>query len=542
MKIKNLWISKYRNIENIDFQFNPNKLIVLLVGQNGLGKSNLIEILAKIFKLLHEFDKEDELASWITKSDNFEFKITYQTRGNEVQFHCLQNGIVIQQRGERSKANHKTLSLREFKADRIDFYLPKYIIGYYSGENKRIRKILREFEEREWGILKSNKHSTEYLRPVFFLESHHAQFILATFLLLKDEELRKRIKALLGNYLSIEAFTKLSISFRSPAWNYGEIDKEKALEHSKTTGKSVNRGVNNLFANLENKEVEFPFWDSKGKLNQLFRFLLSVNEGLPGFDDNWDDPQRRSKKQYAEYLYFNNLPLNDLAGRLEKEFGNPYNFLQSLEATLITGVLDEIKVEVRKRDIIDLVEFTELSEGEQQLLTVLGIILLVGHEDCLFLLDEPDTHLNPKWQRHYVELVDKFNLNNKNSHIFIATHSPLIVQAADERADILLFNRDNANKVQVDYHKFEITNWRIDHVLLSKYFDLESTRRIDLDGFIKKRNKIIAKGKLTKKDKAQLKKQEDKIGYLPTGETIAELQSLLHIKQMAEKLSDDKDQ
>lgn len=541
MKIKSLWISKYRNIENLEFKFDPKKLIVLLVGQNGLGKSNLIEILAKIFKHLHEFDKEADLLSWTSKRENFEFKITYQTKGLEIKFHCLQNELEIQYKAE-SSSKYKTLSIREFRTNRVELYLPKYIIGYYSGENKRIRKILREFEEKEWGTLKSNKHSTEYLRPIFFLESHHAQFILATFLLLKDVELRKKINSLLGDYLNIEAFTKLSISFKSPNWNFGEIDKEKAIDFLNTTGKSLNRGVNNLFANIESKEVEFPFWDSKGKLNQLLRFLLGINEGLPGFDDNWDDQKRRNRKQYIEYLYFNNLPLNDLAGKLEKEFGNSYNFLQALESTLITDVLNEIKIEVRKKHVIDLVEFTELSEGEQQLMTVLGIILLVGHEDCLFLLDEPDTHLNPKWQRHYVELVDKFNLNNKNSQIYIATHSPLLVQAADKRADILLFTRDSAKKVQVDYHKFEIANWRIDHVLLSKYFDLESTRRVNLDGFIKKRNKIIAKGKLTKKDKAQLKKQEDKIGYLPTGETIAELQSHLYIKQMAERLSDDKNQ
>ena len=43
MRIKSLWVSEYKNLKNIDLNFNSN-LITLLVGQNGLGKSNLIEV------------------------------------------------------------------------------------------------------------------------------------------------------------------------------------------------------------------------------------------------------------------------------------------------------------------------------------------------------------------------------------------------------------------------------------------------------------------------------------------------------------------
>lgn len=45
MRIKSLWVSKYKNLTEIDLSFSSD-LITLLIGQNGLGKSNLIEILA----------------------------------------------------------------------------------------------------------------------------------------------------------------------------------------------------------------------------------------------------------------------------------------------------------------------------------------------------------------------------------------------------------------------------------------------------------------------------------------------------------------
>ena len=49
MKILSLKIPVYKNLRDIDLSFEST-LITLLVGQNGLGKSNLIEILASIFK------------------------------------------------------------------------------------------------------------------------------------------------------------------------------------------------------------------------------------------------------------------------------------------------------------------------------------------------------------------------------------------------------------------------------------------------------------------------------------------------------------
>ncbi|WP_369826685.1 hypothetical protein, partial [Siphonobacter sp. BAB-5405] len=43
------------------------------------------------------------------------------------------------------------------------------------------------------------------------------------------------------------------------------------------------------------------------------------------------------------------------------------------------------------------------------MISVLGIILISEKSDCLFLLDEPDTHLNPLWQRDLVNLISKIN-------------------------------------------------------------------------------------------------------------------------------------
>ncbi|MEZ5023763.1 MAG: AAA family ATPase [Chitinophagales bacterium] len=61
------------------------------------------------------------------------------------------------------------------------------------------------------------------------------------------------------------------------------------------------------------------------------------------------------------------------------------------------------------------------------------------------MLDELDTHLNPNWQRDLIEHIKEFNIND-NSHIFLATHSPLVVQSSMEKDDVFVFKKDKDEK------------------------------------------------------------------------------------------------
>ena len=145
-------------------------------------------------------------------------------------------------------------------------------------------------------------------------------------------------------------------------------------------------------------------------------------------------------------------------------------------------------------------------------------------DDCLFLLDEPDTHLNPDWQRDYPRLIEHFNLNDFNSHIIIATHSPLIVQSS-ENTDVFLF-KELDGKIEIDSEKHRIHNWRIDQVLQSEYFGFKNTRPVKLDEFMRKREEILSKEKVTSEDIEYLEKLDQEIGSLPSGETLNDFETM----------------
>ena len=53
-----------------------------------------------------------------------------------------------------------------------------------------------------------------------------------------------------------------------------------------------------------------------------------------------------------------------------------------------------------------------------------------GKNESLFLLDEPDTHLNPGWKWDYLQLIKEVAQKNSESHIIMASHDPLTMGIA----------------------------------------------------------------------------------------------------------------
>ena len=86
----------------------------------------------------------------------------------------------------------------------------------------------------------------------------------------------------------------------------------------------------------------------------------------------------------------------------------------------------------RNNDSSGDVGFADLSDGERQLLMVLGLIRVSRGKRVLFLLDEPDTHLNPHWQHSYLKLIDDWTdiaADSDKCHIILTSHNPLTISA-----------------------------------------------------------------------------------------------------------------
>jgi restriction system-associated AAA family ATPase len=93
-----------------------------------------------------------------------------------------------------------------------------------------------------------------------------------------------------------------------------------------------------------------------------------------------------------------------------------------------------------------------LSDGEHQLVHTIGLCLLFRHKPALFLLDEPETHLNPDWRASYVStlraaLEADAATKNVMREVLLTSHSPFIISDC-QTENVLVFEKDKDGKVE----------------------------------------------------------------------------------------------
>jgi len=163
-------------------------------------------------------------------------------------------------------------------------------------------------------------------------------------------------------------------------------------------------------------------------------------------------------------------------------------------------------------------------------------------EPAIVLVDEVDLHLHPKWQRSLIDfLTERF----PKTQFIVTAHSPLIVQAAAD-ANLVLLRRENGagdapDHVIVENDVEAIRGWRIDQVLTSDLFGLESARPPQFEKRLAERRKLLGKATLTTRDKARLRKLESEIGQLPVGETPDDIEAMDIIREAAAAIRGDRD-
>jgi ABC-type cobalamin/Fe3+-siderophores transport system ATPase subunit len=213
------------------------------------------------------------------------------------------------------------------------------------------------------------------------------------------------------------------------------------------------------------------------------------------------------------YYFF----LPDLASlhAFAAEYEDARTLFLALESTDFSELLYDVKIQVRikSKNSEELpITFHQLSEGEQQLLMVLGLMRFTKSHQSLVLLDEPDTHLNPHWSVDYLKDLARVMSDNaiesteqQTSQILMATHDPLVI-ASLIKEQIHLLKRDAATSAckwepaSVNPRGLGFTG-----ILTSEMFgfrsDLDSETLADLDN----RVRLIAKDRsLSQQDKREL--------------------------------------
>ena len=101
--------------------------------------------------------------------------------------------------------------------------------------------------------------------------------------------------------------------------------------------------------------------------------------------------------------------------------------------------------ELIKENVTEKLYVKALSDGEHQFLHTIGLFLLFRHESALFLLDEPETHLNPDWRASYISTLRaalEADTSTIMREVLLTSHSPFIISDC-RKENVLVFTRDS---------------------------------------------------------------------------------------------------
>jgi predicted ATPase len=410
VRIDRLLVRGFKNLGDVDIDFDAEKLETVVIGQNGTGKSNVIEAIATIFR-----DLEDA-----RQRTPFAYHIAYSCRGRSIivdHRHADPEEVVVTVDGEPSSV----AALRR----KGDEHLPNHVFGYYSGSSERLREIFDPPQRRYYDKAieagaesRLDPRGTE-LRRLFFVRDRYGALALLTYFAFSDE------KALefLNEHLGVEGFDSALLTLREPEW-----------------GKRNRKPSETILAHSDPR-----FWNARGIVRRLLDGLWK-HALAPVRHEHTVKEDYRSKGTAEKQLY---VYIKDAAAllALAKPFGDEQRFFAYLETLDLSDLVRNIRIWVRRRGADAAVPFHEISDGEKQLLSVLGMMRFAAHDESLFLLDEPDTHLNPAWKWSYLSLIKEVAGRNSSCHVIMTSHDPLTIASLD-RSQVQVLYRDADGEVR----------------------------------------------------------------------------------------------
>ena len=533
------------------------------IGQNGTGKSNLIEALITIFR---DIDLDRDAA--------FDYALEYEIRGHRVRIEAdtnKQKRPFVWVDGDRVSQEYlikndppEKLPRDERRGPRL---LPSHIFAYYSGRNDRIELLFQEHQRRflrrmdftvempetfnklyeslgslrielearlrtfegkqeeqlsekeraelkdildrlapfrdeearslRWAEIQAKKRQSQmgddHLRRLFYCRGGHSQLVLLACLLSDDPVFQKVLKN-----LHIESLESALFVLKEP----------HRLREKRRTGK---------FEESDIVEGDPRFWYARGNVVNEFLDKLWQVAWAPIEDEvnKQIDFRGRREKQRQLYLF---VPSHEKLKQLGELVGGTDSFFRYAEGAYIGDLIDEVRITVKKRDEHGgKVSFTQLSEGELQILTVLGLMRITREDHCLFLLDEPDTHLNPIWKLRYFDDIEGVLTPDQNhqmgeSQILITTHDPMMVGSL-RREQVHILRREGKRTV-VDIPDEHPQGMGVTGLLKSELFGLSSTLDLETERRLFRRNELFVKSPRTLEEEAELNRLSSELADL----------------------------
>lgn len=452
------------------FETDKNEPICL-VGINGSGKSNTLEVISEIFYYLElktiVNDKDKENLDERYKDLNFE--IHYSISKNKWLY--ANSRRIDQDLPKLREDEDVIISCSKNKNKNLIFYafqyaslknlhfieesiwnevLPTNVIGYSSGQNELISNPFIKldyyyFDEFIKSASDKNIFSNTNVNRMFFMDYDSNELIVLANYLFKDSyQFNWKDKKEFNAKLRIKDLHSFSLKIRFRNYDNKFIEFPSEL----------NLGIDKLkkcatsYHDNENDLIENQDKSSRSRVIELnFYTDIVVRKA---FIDVFKTPFELFKLFYSLRL-MNIHCFSPTIRNSIKNASKETNLTDLIPKPSVENLIFKIEnINFLKERISDPVPYKNLSDGEHQLLHVIGTLRLIQESDVLFLLDEPETHFNPEWRAKMINLIMANNqvLEKEQDH-FITSHSPFIISDCKPN-NVYIFNRDKKGKLKIE--------------------------------------------------------------------------------------------
>lgn len=479
---------------NVDYEFNDtvydNKLSTkVFAGLNGSGKSNFLELLAEIFYYLERTKLQETPISYI-ENKNFGFEIEYILPKTKNDFYYIDKRRFKEQEEEKEilhldkpfeqdvkvrikkdlegflEMSYSLVDEEKFIVVNDDFshFLPSKIIAYTSGQNELLSNPFIRLRYHYFTEMVNNKYKYAN-RRMYFLDAESNYSIFVANMLLGKEVPLQYLKSIF-RIEDLHSF-RITFNYKHNTQEALRILKEKqslwnplkacaTTWHDDTEAKSL---VLDFVINEATHQAFKYHYETAFRLFKVFYELQSLNLLI--------------EKQATRKFVTNAHKTINITDELSKS--DPSDLIFRIEKIKIKRQ----KSEDSKKDIL---YYKSLSDGEHQLNEVIGSVMMMEEDGCLLLMDEPDTHFNPKWRAKMVTMLNKVSGkeydadgNPENIHqqeLIMTTHSPFII-SDNHSEDVYKFVR-NGKTLQLVNPKHETYGTSITF-LMKQIFDRDIT-------------------------------------------------------------------
>jgi ABC-type Mn2+/Zn2+ transport system ATPase subunit len=433
MRLKSIFISEYKNLKNFSLKFENDDFLELFVGKNGSGKSNFFEAIIEVFKHLFESDKKQaELG--------FNYNVSYEIEGEEIKVSFANGDFTFNDKKRKTTSGLK---------------LPDNVLIYYSGQNNTVEQLLTKYKNNFKLNVKSA--SMQDSRKFIGIGPFYKEMFLALQLLLPVES---KAKEFIFSKLGIVSNDDTVIlTLKRPFFYAAQSVKIEHYEPG-THYWGVEGITLQFLKDLEQCiKGEFKHQNIYSEEDDLYRLPINIEvfkqkfgfqaaiEAIPAVaevKEVIDGEEVVTVDAFEEEEAIPEVKPIDAAS-LFRLIDNLYT-LEMVESINAAVTLDDDA----KADI------SYFSDGQFQSVYIYSITEIFKEQNCITLLDEPDSFLHPEWQFEFLDQINEISTTAAlTNHILMTSHSAATLTSASTN-DFRVFDRIKQKAVVTSICKEEV--------------------------------------------------------------------------------------